>query len=111
MQYPQYAYPQRPGAAPMPTASGPSASAFAPAAAAQPPPAPFGPPPPPQGPGTVGLYSMASGSVTTLRLKYAEEMRVEPPVSARLCACALPMPYEKLHPSVPVCVGSLPVRG
>ncbi|PNW74607.1 hypothetical protein CHLRE_12g490600v5 [Chlamydomonas reinhardtii] len=73
-----YQYPTRPGAAPPPAAA--QTTAFGQPAAQQ----PYVPPPPPvvapgHPPNSV-LFSYASGSVTTLRLKAAEAIRLQPPV-------------------------------
>ncbi|KAG2427872.1 hypothetical protein HXX76_012192 [Chlamydomonas incerta] len=73
-----YQYPTRPGAAPPQSAV--QSTAFAQPAAQQ----PYVPPPPPvvapgHPPNSV-LFTCASGSVTTLRLKAAEAIRLQPPV-------------------------------
>ncbi|KAG2452673.1 hypothetical protein HYH02_002906 [Chlamydomonas schloesseri] len=74
-----YQYPTRPGAAPPPAA--PQPTAFAQPGTQQ---QPYVPPPPPvvapgHPPNSV-LFTCASGSVTTLRLKAAEAIRLHPPV-------------------------------
>ncbi|PNH09636.1 hypothetical protein TSOC_003714 [Tetrabaena socialis] len=69
-----YAYPQRPGAA--------TSTPFAPQQQQQQQQqqAYVPPPPPVAAPSHPALYSVSSGSVTTLRLKPSEDIRIEPPV-------------------------------
>ncbi|EFJ45454.1 hypothetical protein VOLCADRAFT_94330 [Volvox carteri f. nagariensis] len=70
-----YSYPQRPGAmSPAPS------SAFAQPQQHQQP--VYVPPPPPVATPVPGLCNAPSGSITTLRLKLSEDIRIEPPALA-----------------------------
>ncbi|GLC39354.1 hypothetical protein PLESTB_000894000 [Pleodorina starrii] len=86
-----YAYPQRPGSvAPTPS------SAFGQPQQQQP---VYVPPPPPLSAPVPGLVNAASGSITTLRLTFSDDIRIEPPVA--VSAALLPSASGSQAPACP----------